>query len=103
MRQDLTKCTTEPPRHGRSWAITKKYGGSVRVNPDQDFDYPEEYGGLRSSSRNRQINAKDFSDFLSPLRGAIRKNIADLGTKCLASSARHLTGADSAATTSGLI
>ena len=75
MRRDLTKCTTERPRHGRSWAITKKYGGSVRVNPDREYDYPEEYGGFHSSSRNRQINAKGFSDFLSPLRGAIRKNI----------------------------
>lgn len=97
MRQDLTKCTTERPRHGRSWAITKKYGGSVRVNPDQDFDYPEEYGGLRSSSRNRQINAKDFSDFLSPLRGAIRKNIGRpwdkvFGEFCEALDRRGLSG-----------
>jgi hypothetical protein len=75
VRRDLAKCTTERPRHGRSWAITKKYGGSVRINPDRDHDYPEEYGGFRSSSRNRQVNAKDFSDFLSPLRGAIRTNI----------------------------
>lgn len=75
MRRDLAKCTTERPRHGRSWAITKKYGGSVRVNPDPEHDYPEEYGGFRSSSRNRQVNAKGFSDFLSPLRGAIRKSV----------------------------
>lgn len=61
--------------HGRSRAITKKYGGNVRVNPDREHDYPEEYGGFRSSSRNRQANAKGFSDFLSPLRGAIRKSI----------------------------
>ncbi|MGB6675804.1 MAG: hypothetical protein WBE44_03850 [Terriglobales bacterium] len=75
MRRDLAKCTTERPRHGRSRAITKKYGGNVRVNPDREHDYPEEYGGFRSSSRNRQANAKGFSDFLSPLRGAIRKSI----------------------------
>jgi len=75
VRRDLAKCTTERPRHGRRWAITKKYGGSVRVNPDREYDYPEEYGGFHSSPRNRQINAKGFSDFLSPLRGAIRKNI----------------------------
>ena len=75
MRRDLAKCTTERPRHGRSRAITKKYGGRVRVNPDPEHDYLEEYGGFRSSSRKRQTNAKGFSDFLSPLRGAIRKNI----------------------------
>ncbi len=97
MRQDLAKCTTERPRHGRSWAITKKCGGSVRVNPYRDFDYPEEYGGFRSSSRNRQINAKDFSDFLSPLRGAIRKNIGRpwgkvFGEFCEALDRRGLSG-----------
>ena len=75
MRPDLAKCTTERPRHGRGRAITKKYGGRVRVNPDPEYDYPEEYGGFRSSSRNRQQNRKDFSDLLSPLRGAVRKNI----------------------------
>jgi hypothetical protein len=74
VRQDLAKCTTERPRNGRSWALTKKYGGRVRVNPDREYDYPEEYGGFRSSSRNRQVHAKGFSDFLSPLRGAIHKN-----------------------------
>jgi hypothetical protein len=97
VRQDLAKCTTERPRHGRSWAITKKYGGSVRVNPDRDYDYPEEYGGFRSSSRNRQVNAKDFSDFLSPLRGAIRKNIGRpwdkvFGEFCEALDRRGLSG-----------
>lgn len=75
MRRDLAKCTTERPRHNRSWAITEKYGGSVKINPDREHDYPEEYGGFRSSSRNRQVNSKGFSDFLSPLRGAICKNI----------------------------
>ena len=75
MRRDLAKCTTERPRHGRSWAITKKYGGSVRVNPDREYDYPEEYGGFRSSARKRHVTAKGFSDFLSPLLGAIRKNV----------------------------
>jgi hypothetical protein len=75
VRQDLAKCTTERPRHGRSWAITRKYGGKVRINPDPEHDYPEEYGGFRSSSRKRQFNPKGFSDFLSPLRGAIRKSI----------------------------
>jgi len=75
MRQDLAKCTTERPRHGRSRAITKKYGGSVRVHPDAEHDYRDEHGGFRSSSRKRQVNSKDFSDFLSPLRGAIRKNV----------------------------
>ena len=97
MRRDLAKCTTERPRHGRSWAITKKYGGSVRINPDRGHDYLEEYGGFRSSSRNRQINAKDFSDFLSPLRGAIRKNIGRpwdkvFGVFCEALDRRGLSG-----------
>jgi hypothetical protein len=75
VRRDWAKCTTERPRYGRGWAITKKFGGKVRVSPDREHDYPEEYGGFRSSSRKRQVNAKGFSDFLSPLRGAIRKNI----------------------------
>jgi hypothetical protein len=75
VRPDLAKCTTERPRHGLSRAITKKYGGRVRVNPDPEYDYPEEFGGFHSSSRNRQRNRKDFSDLLSPLRGAVRKNI----------------------------
>jgi len=97
VRRDLAKCTTERPRHGRSWAITKKYGGSVRVNPDREYDYPEEYGGFRSSARNRQINAKGFSDFLSPLRGAIRKNIGRpwdkvFGEFCEALDRRGLSG-----------
>jgi hypothetical protein len=97
VRQDLAKCTTERPRHGRSWAITKKYGGSVKVNADREHDYPEEYGGFRSSSRNRQINAKGFSDFLSPLRGAIRKNIGlpwdkVFGEFCEALDRRGLSG-----------
>jgi hypothetical protein len=97
VRRDLAKCTTERPRHGRSWAITKKYGGSVRVNPDREHDYPEEYGGFRSSSRNRQINAKGFSDFLSPLRGAIRNNIGRpwdkvFGEFCEALDRRGLSG-----------
>jgi hypothetical protein len=47
----------------------------VKVNPDREHDYPDEYGGFHSSSRKRQINAKGFADFLSPLRGAIRKNV----------------------------
>jgi hypothetical protein len=97
VRQDLAKCTTERPRHGRSWSITKKYGGSVKVNPDREHDYPEEYGGFRSSSRKRQVNAKGFSDFLSPLRGAIRKNIGRpwdkvLGEFCEALDRRGLSG-----------
>lgn len=97
MRRDLAKCTTERPRHGRSRAITKKYGGGVRVNPDREHNYPEEYGGFRSSSRNRQVNAKGFSDFLSPLRGAIRKNIGRpwdkvFGEFCEALDRRGLSG-----------
>ena len=97
MRRDLAKCTTERPRHGRSWAITKKYGGRVKVNPDREHDYPDEYGGFRSSSRNRQVNAKDFSDFLSPLRGAIRKNVGRpwdkvFGEFCEALDRRGLSG-----------
>jgi hypothetical protein len=75
VRRDLAKCTTERPRHGLSRAITKKYGGSIRVNADREHDYPQEYGGFRSASRNRQAHAKEFSDLLSPLRGVIRKNI----------------------------
>lgn len=97
MRRDLAKCTTERPRHGRSWAITKKYGGRVKVNPDLEHDYPDEYGGFHSSSRNRQVNAKDFSDFLSPLRGAIRKNVGRpwdrvFGEFCEALDRRGLSG-----------
>jgi hypothetical protein len=97
VRKDLAKCTTERPRHGRSWAITKKYGGKVRVNPDREYDYPDEYGGFRSSSRQRQINAKGFSDFLSPLRGAIRKNVGRpwdkvFGEFCEALDRRGLSG-----------
>ncbi|UWZ85832.1 hypothetical protein [Occallatibacter riparius] len=93
----MAKCTTERPRHGRSWAITKKYGGSVRVSPDREHDYPEEYGGFRSSSRKRQINPKGFSDFLSPLRGAIRKNVGRpwdkvFGEFCEALDRRGLSG-----------
>jgi hypothetical protein len=93
----LAKCTTERPRNGRSRAITKKYGGSVKVDPDPEYDYPEEYGGFRSSSRNRQVNAKGFSDFLSPLRGAIRKNIGRpwdkvFGEFCEALDRRGLSG-----------
>jgi hypothetical protein len=75
MRADLAKCTTERPRSGRGWATARKFGGRVKVHPDREHDYPEEYGGFRSSSRNRQRNGKYFSDLLSPLRGAIRKNI----------------------------
>ena len=97
MRRDLAKCTTERPRYGRGWAITKKYGGNVRVNPDREHDYPEEYGGFRSSSRKRQVNAKGFSDFLSPLRGALRKNIGRpwddvFGEFCEALDRRGLSG-----------
>jgi hypothetical protein len=97
MRRDLAKCTTERPRYGSSRAITKKYGGSVRLNPDREHDYPEEYGGFRSSSRNRQANAKSFSDLLSPLRGAIRKNIGRpwdkvFGEFCEALDRRGLSG-----------
>jgi hypothetical protein len=97
VRQDLAKCTTERPRHGRSWAIAKKYGGKVTINPDREHDYPEEYGGFRSSSRKRQANAKSFSDFLSPLRGAIRKNIGRpwddvFGEFCEALDRRGLSG-----------
>lgn len=97
MRRDLAKCTTERPRNGRSWAITKKYGGRVRINPDPEHDYPEEYGGFRSSSRKRQANAKGFSDFLSPLRSAIRKNVGRpwnkvFGEFCEALDRRGLSG-----------
>jgi hypothetical protein len=97
VRRDLAKCTTERPRHGRSRAITKKYGGRVKVNPDREHDYPDEYGGFRSSSRKRQINAKGFPDFLSPLRGAIRKSVGRpwddvFGEFCEALDRRGLSG-----------
>jgi len=97
VRRDLAKCTTERPRYGRSWAITKKYGGRVRINPDREHDYPEEYGGFRSSSRKRQAHTKGFSDFLSPLRGAIRKSIGRqwddvFGEFCQALDRRGLSG-----------
>jgi len=97
VRPDLAKCTTERPRHGRNRAITKKYGGRVKANPDREHDYPDEYGGFRSSSRKRQINAEGFSDFLSPLRGAIRKKVGRpwdkvFGEFCDALARRGLSG-----------
>ena len=76
MRSDLAKCTTERERAGGYGKI--KYGGKVRIHPDPDHDYPNEFGGFRSSARLRHTRSKthykDFTDVLSPLRGAIRKN-----------------------------
>lgn len=77
MRSDLAKCTTE---HERARGYGKiKYGGKVSIDPDPDHDYPNEFGGFRSSARRRhtrnKTEYKEFTDFLSPLRGAIRKNV----------------------------
>jgi hypothetical protein len=77
MRSDLAKCTTEHERAGGYGKI--KYGGKVRIHPDPDHDYPNEFGGFRSSARHRhtrnKTRYKEFTDVLSPLRGAIRKNL----------------------------
>jgi hypothetical protein len=81
MRKDLAKLTTESSRVGGYGKI--KYSGRVRINHDSDHDYLDEFGGFRSSARHRQnsryggghIDNKSFTDVLSPLIGAIRKNI----------------------------
>jgi hypothetical protein len=75
MRPDLAKVTTESPRTGRASAIAKKYGGKVRIVHDPDHLYENEVGGFHSSARRRHDNYKHFSDFLSPLYGAIRTNV----------------------------
>lgn len=77
MRSDLAKCTTEHERAGGYGKI--KYGGKVRIHPDPDHNYPNEFGGFRSSARLRhtrnKAEYKEFTDVLGPLRGAIRKNV----------------------------
>jgi hypothetical protein len=77
MRSDLAKCTTEHERAGGYGKI--KYGGKVGIHPDPDHDYPDEFGGFRSSARHRHTRNKteyrEFTDVLGPLRGAIRKNV----------------------------
>jgi hypothetical protein len=77
MRSDMAKCTTERERAGGYGKF--KYGGRVRIHPDPDHDYPNEFGGFRSSARYRhtrnKTHYKEFTDVISPLRGAIRKNL----------------------------
>jgi hypothetical protein len=77
MRPDLAKCTTERPRSGGSLASCHKlkFGGRVPVHPEPEHDYPNEYGGFKSSARNRHSESKNFTDALGALRGNIRKNV----------------------------
>src|SRR5271156_1602451 len=76
MRADLAKLTTEKERVGAKGKCFKtKYRGRVKAHPDPDHDYPKEYGGFRSSARRRHWEHKEFTDVLSPLYGAIRKNV----------------------------
>lgn len=77
MRPDLAKCTTESPRAGQGMvrAYKLKYGGTVRVHPDPEHDYLNEYGGFRPSGRHRQWDCKSFTDCLGALRGNIRANV----------------------------
>ena len=77
MRPDLAKCTTERPRSGGSLAACYKlkFGGKVRIHPDPDHDYPDEYGGYKSSARHRHYESKNFTDALGALKGNIRKAV----------------------------
>ena len=76
MRPDLAKLTTEHERVSGS-GVSHKYGGRVRIHPDPDHDYPDEYGGFWSSARRRRYgwNYKEFTDVLGPLYGTVRKNL----------------------------
>lgn len=80
MRKDLAKCTTESPRSGRGMVHANKikYGGTVRIHPDHEHDYLDEYGGYKPSGRGRQWDSKSFTDCLGALRGNIRKNVGRL-------------------------
>jgi hypothetical protein len=75
MRPDLAKCTTESPRSGQSYATKSKYGGRVRIHPDPEHDYQNEWGGFKSSARHRHQDHKHFTDRLGALRGNIRKSV----------------------------
>lgn len=74
MRNDLAKCTTEQPRSGGALAACYKLklGGRVKVHPDPDHTYDNEYGGFRSSARHRHFECKSFTDRLGALRGNLR-------------------------------
>lgn len=76
MREDLAKCTTERERAGaRGKCFKTKYRGKVKIVPDADCDYLDEYGGFRSSARHRHWESKSLTDVLNPLLGNIRKNV----------------------------
>jgi hypothetical protein len=77
MRDDLAKCTTERERRGGGFAACYKlkFGGKVRIDPDPEHEYPDEFGGFHSSARRRHYEHKEFSDVLNPLRGNLRAAI----------------------------
>lgn len=76
MREDLAKCTTERGRVGAKGKCFKtKYRGKVKIHPDTDHEYLNEYGGFRSSARHRHWESKSLTDVLNPLIGNIRKNL----------------------------
>jgi len=75
MRSDIAKLTTEKERRGSSSCASKKYGGKIHIVHNQEHDYEDEFGGFYSSARHRHQNNKSFSDVLSPIRGALRKNV----------------------------
>lgn len=88
----MAKLTTERERRGRGYAsaFKTKYGGKVRINPDPDHQYDNEFGGYRSSARRRHQEHKEFSDVLNPLRGALRANLGRPWDKVYSEFCEHL-------------
>src|SRR6185437_4018339 len=94
MRRDMDKVVTERPRRGHH-NKSKKYGGRVRYGTEDHYD--NQAGGLIPASRRRNINHKEFSDLLGPLRRWLQKQVgrnwnAIWSEVCVVLDKRSLTG-----------
>jgi len=72
MRPDIHKVIVERPRRG-GIRDNRKWGQRLSYMPESDYE--DETKFVSASASRQYADPKDFSDFLSPLTGLLRKNL----------------------------
>ena len=72
MRPDMQQVIIERPRGGR-FRDNRKWGKRLAYVPDCDYEGEAKF--VSSSASRQYADPKHFSDFLSPLKGFLRKNL----------------------------
>jgi hypothetical protein len=76
MRKDISKVVVERPRRSQKFAYCIKYKARANLGNCQDLDKLDEMPVIEGNLKKKfGYMTKDFSDFLTPLKGFLKKNV----------------------------